>query len=717
MKKKPFILILCVLILYAFDEPEDSFSSLSQTLFDKSQKKTENTEKQKPYELIVDLRNPSFTNGILTTSEGGVIKGGDIRIQAKTIQYIKKNQEGKAIHRIEADGDLMIQYKDRIYVGQELEYDFITGTGIIYNGKTFSSPWYLGGDKIELKSDGSYHVENVFITTCENADSSWDLHAKRVNVYKKDMLQAKKVRFRLFKFPTLWLPSFKLNLKKFTTSPMIRYKFNWDKSSGPRASFRYRLYSWEDLAFFGRVDYRLKRGFGGAVETEYYPEHKRTTFETKNYLATDVIPNNIKDERRYRVQGALHHTSISQKTTVDVTWDKYSDVYMPADFKSDDFEINTAKRTEFSLRHEKNNMIAILYAHPRVNPFETIKQDIPTAYLNIRPIKLPVIDTISYNWFKVSYMDYVYSNTLEPSLKDIHSSRLETHNELYQPIHFSVFNFTPYVGFDGIIYGNNPITHSTITQAVLLYGGTLKTSIYKTYTEHKHLIEPYITYEGITHPLKPVDTYYIFSIQDGYNRINLIRPGIKNQYFSYTHHKGVPTIVADLYTTYFIDPKKISNFYKLYFDWTWNLPSLYFLTNIAWNFDHETLDFSNFRLGWTANKNVAFALEFRYRSQFDYRKSDYENFILDVTRSQDALLDSPLSDKRNTIITHAFFRLNPYWTCHLESHHGFNRSKEPFYNEYKIDLFTMLSTAWKVRISYQHSQKDDRFTGAIVLIK
>ena len=74
--------------------------------------------------------------------------------------------------------------------------------------------WYIGGDEIELRPDGSYKVKNVSVTICENKESSWDLHAKRVNVMKQDLFEAKKIRFRLFKMPLFWLPSSLLLLKE-----------------------------------------------------------------------------------------------------------------------------------------------------------------------------------------------------------------------------------------------------------------------------------------------------------------------------------------------------------------------------------------------------------------------------------------------------------------------------------------------------------------------
>ncbi|MFA5250176.1 MAG: hypothetical protein WC371_02055, partial [Parachlamydiales bacterium] len=385
-------------------------------------------------ELTIDLRNPSFINGLLTTKEGGVIKNRDLRIQAKNILYVKRKENGAPVHRIEADGDLMIIYKNRVFVGEALEYDFIKKTGLIKNGKTYLSPWYLGGEIIRLKPDGQYSIEEVFLTTCESAQAAWDIHAQKIQVEKKDLLKAEKIRFRLFKLPALWLPSFKINLRKFFTKPVIRYKIDIDKSFLPRVSLRYQVYSWENFALFLRGDYRLGKEGGAAIETEYFPSHKRITFVTQNYLAKDMVPNDPKNRRRYRIQGAYNAISANGKTTVRLTWDKYSDIGMPSDFKSDDFEINTAKKTELIVRNQKKNAISILHALHRANPFNTLKQDLPTVFCHLHPYRWPHFGVTFSNWLNVSYLDYAFSDKLKHEITPFCAFRGQFTEEILKKI-------------------------------------------------------------------------------------------------------------------------------------------------------------------------------------------------------------------------------------------------------------------------------------------
>jgi hypothetical protein len=659
-------------------------------------------------DVKVDLRNPVYKNGVLFTSEGGVIKTDDIRIQARSIQYFHRMEEGQMVQKIEAEGDLLIQYKGRVFVGSELEFDFLKKTGMVFDGKTLSSMWYIGGDQIQLNSDASYKVTNAFITTCENKDSSWDLHARRVNVIKDQLFQAKKVRFRLFKFPALWLPSFRLNMKKFK-EPIFRYYVNWHK--GPKVGFRYQLYSWRDFALFGRLEYRWATGWGGAIETEYFPEDKLTTFVTRNYLGTDRLFNAPDVERRYRVQGALRSESQSGKTHTTLTWDKYSDVRMPGDFKTEDFEVNTAMKTLFYVHHLEKDFITSLKCRPRVNPFESIKQDLPTFYAMTRPIEIKNTGIISTNYIRASYLNFQYSEQLTTSLQDFHSPRVELFEKLYRPIHLGPLTVTPSLGGRAILYGTSP-SHDAKYLGLLTYGARANLYGQRQFERYKHIIEPYFEYKALTRPTVSPDNHYIFSIQDGYQKLQQIEIGTRNLLFSNRRPCKEASFTADLYANaFFSDPVIPQIFPRAYLFLSWRLPSVHLTWHNCYNFRNHVCDFSNALLKWTLSENVALTVEGRYRSKFDWRKADHENFILDVTRPQSELLESPLSDRRVMVLTNLFWRITPFWELQFESHHGFYRlyknsiHEKPF-TEFKVHLYTWISSSWKLHLYYGYTVKN-----------
>ncbi len=675
-----------------------------------------------PQELVIDLKNPLFVHGVIMTEEGGVITGQGIRIQARKIEYTNKIENGIRVQRIVAQDDLMMEYANRAFVGSRLEYDFINKTGVLYDGKTFVDIWFLGGDKIELKEDGTFFISNAFVTTCEDQENTWEINAKTVKITEDKFLAARNIRFRFFKVPLFWLPSFKSNLKAFSDPP-IRYKLIWDKGLGPRLTMRYRVFSWRDLDLFFRLDYRLRRGFGGALESEYSSPDHSTTFVTRSYGAHDKSFPDEKGPHRYRLQGLYHTQSKDEKTQFHVTWDKLSDTRMVGDFRSDDFEINTQKRTHLILYHQLNSTLFNLSFQPRVNRFDSIDQELPLITMGVRPFQLGNSGVMSNNFIRAGYLNYVYANDLR---KEFHAlglssstraARMETRNELYRPFSLGHFTLTPNIGVVGILYSNNPSDHP-IGQGIFSYGFNGQTRLFKNYKKFRHMSEPYLEFQGLTSPTAGLSRHFYFDINDGYDQLNQLRIGWRNAFYSRSSPSFLPWICTDLYTYGFFGNREFSQLFpKYYLTVGWNRPTYAIRGGIAWNNEEHLWDYANAAVDCTINEDIALGIEFRHRSKFDWRKADHQNFIVDVARPIPELLESPMSDGRDTLLARLFIRLAPKWNCQIQSRHGWGRKNEPRYNAGKIDLITMLTCSWRLRLSYERLPNDNRFSSSVSLVK
>jgi hypothetical protein len=668
-------------------------------------------------QVTINLQNPNYTDGTLSTTSGGVIENNDIRIQAKSIRYTRKG----SIHTLDASGDLLVQHKKHVYVGEMFHYNFGDETGYVTDARTSVGNMYVGAARIDLNPDGSFEASEAFMTDAEQDSGLWDLRAEHIKVEKNGLMSTSNTKFRIYKVPVLWLPYFKMNLVKFPDS-ILDYGIKWDSAMGPRASVRYQLYSWRDLAVYGRVEYRWAVGWGGAFETEYFPEDSQTRFVTRSYIAKDRLEPAPNPQRRYRLIGDFKHVSKNERTTSIVTWDKYSDVRMESDFVTDDFELNRAKKTIVYLNHRENSFVTSFKFRPRANSFESIKQDLPTGLFALAPIELGRTGIYSSSLAKASYLDFAYSDQLVSSIPDYHSGRVELREKLYRPINLGAITITPLLGGDGIFYTNSP-TDDAKWFGVLNYGLKGEARAIRNYNQFKHQIEPYIDYSGLSRPSVSPDNHYIFSIQDGLDKINQVRLGFKNLFFDRTKLGKEPFFKADLAANAFFADFSIPQVVPYgYLNLNWNLPSVMIDWQNSWNFRQNTLQYSNARLKWTLNENIAFSLEGRYRSSYDWRKSDHDNFILDVSRSQSELLLSPLSDRRVTILTNLFVRITPFWEAKFQSHHGFLRKNQDPYNELMLDLTTWLSSSLKLNLSYRYTDYTKpnfphHFTANIELVK
>lgn len=659
--------------------------------------------------ITADLRNPLYTDGVLSTDKGGVITASEIRIQALHLRYTRKVVDQKQIWTIEAEGDLIVEFGEYVFVGEKLFYDFQTQEGIIEYGKTAVEPWYFGGEKLELRPDGSYIIYNGYVTTSERDQPDWGIYSQLVQVEQERYLRAQEVSIKVLDYTVLWIPALRANLDFIFDNP-IRYRFRWGGHQGPRFGLTYEVFSWKHWKTFVRFDYRLTRGPGGGIETNYRSMDRQTEFQSIFYLAKDSSILHTHEKARYRFEGALQKRMDEGKTGIWLTYDKISDKDMPSYYYDRDFDFDTAERTQLRIRRQEENWIGSLYARIRINSFQTVKQELPTLEVNFKPFELRHTGIIFENLASASYLNFEYSKYLL-HVRNYSSSRLQYFPTLYRPIVLGRFGtLTPEIGMVSIFYGDSPKRES---QWALLgkAGVELRTWLYRYYPSFKHIIEPYVFYRYYSSPASSPHQHYIFDISDGWTRLNYLSFGIHNAFYTKQDNACTTRLLsADLYSFAFFDTHKIRQtipriYGKLSF---FSLPTVKHIFDTGWNLEHNQVDFFNFRTEWTVNADFAIAAEYRHRGPYWWRKVDNENFFLDMFHSEEQMLHSSLSDRRDTLLIHFFYRFHPNWACEFTSRQGWNRKREPSYIEFEFDLLTTIQTAWHLRFSYQHQEKDDR---------
>ncbi len=656
-----------------------------------------------PFTLYI--KDPKYKDKVISTDQGGVMTSSGFRLQALKLTYIHKTEHHQPIHKVIAEGQLLLKKGKRFYTGKQLEYDLITKTGTLYHGICANNIWFAGGEKITLLPNQNFHISKAFITTSDMVKPNWKIQSRDVNIHQDNLFKAKNVTFRIFDTPLFWLPFFKSHFKPLKDN-LIRYELNWNIGLVPVLSMHYHIYSWQFSDLFFRLKLRPSKGIGSALESSYYAPQKRTKFLTKSYIDHDTFvrdSNSNKAAFHYRLQGLFESNNFDKTTTTYLSYDKLSDRNMQSNFKQDNFEVSSIKETILKLRTSNEWMISGLNAKPRINNFQGIKQELPKIFFTPHPFILGNTGIISQNRFKLSFLDYVAAKDLKRETFDFHSFRFQGRSEWYRPLRYQAISLTPSIGFNGIFY-NNSRKNRPVSQLFFFSSAYLNLKLFHFYRHFSHFIEPYLDYIGITHPTLSADTPYIFDIEDGYHRLYQFRSGIKNIFYFNSYSLFLQNCLIDLYLYHFLKEtpfKKV--FPKAYGCFEWNLPTLSFKSKIGWNLEKNLLDFIHMGFAWTINKNIALITQFRHRSRFDWRRNDPENFIMEVTRDISQLLTSPLSDQRNTFFTRLQFKFTPYHIARIESHIGWGRSQEPYYHAIKCDLITLINSCWKLRVTYTYS--------------
>ncbi|MBA3958587.1 MAG: hypothetical protein H0X51_09395 [Parachlamydiaceae bacterium] len=657
----------------------------------------------------VDLREPTFCKGVLRTEKGGVISGPNIRIQGRKIIYTRQVVEGAPVCFIEAEEDLMLEFGDYIFVGQRLEYDFQTGAGVLYLARSGIASWYVGGDVIYLHPNGTYSVSGAIITTSDNYYPDWYVAAEEASLECERFLKASNVRFCLFDRTLFWLPSISLDIKSLRESP-VKYRFGWGGRQGPRVGLSYEIFAWNALKTFLRLDYRLNRGLGGGLETRYRSSDRNETFETINYLARDSSIFHPNEQYRYRFQGAYHGASADGLATLDFTYDKLSDKYMSVDYADQSLDIEEAGRTQLDVRRQELWWITNFMARVRVNSFETVKQELPTLKTTWRPFLLGSTDIVVDNRIEASYLDFAYANNVR-HVHDYNAVRVSYLLNSYRAIPLEYATLTPRVGSTVIFYDDGPQGNSDWVVAGL-FGCNLQAPFHQYYGNNKHVIVPYADYQYYTFPTTSPNDHYIFDIEDGWYRLDMLRFGATQSFYFKDACSCMRRLVfVDLWANAFFDTETIhQSIPKVYSRVVLN-PTLRLrhIIDTAWDFSENQCDHFNIRTEWTASTDFAVAAEYRHRDAYDWRKADHDNFVLDSFRSVQSLLHSEVSDRRDTVLLRFFYRFHPSWALEYEARHGWKRKNRTRYNEFEIDLLANLSSSMEVKVSYQHKESEDRF--------
>ncbi|MBH8575628.1 hypothetical protein I8752_21980, partial [Nostocaceae cyanobacterium CENA369] len=361
-------------------------------------------------QIVVNLKNPLYENGILFTNEGGLLVGPSIRIQAKIIKYTRQMEQESKILFASCSQDVLIDYHNQTLAADGIEYDFMNQCGFLTRGRVAVLPWYIEGARIELCPNGNVIFHDAFITTSEGENKDLKLIASKVEITPDKQLTATDIRFRLKEVPLFWFPKISLDLSK-DYEPPVAVTFGWGGYPGTHIGLRAKLFSWKDFSAYGRVDGFLGHGAGAGIETQYCSSVRSTEFYTRNYYVHDLPLYDPEKKDRYRFQGSFFDRSLAGNITLNVVYDVVSDGQMAQYYNLEDFEDIPAGRTALDLRQQHESWIARLKANVRVNDFQSISQELPQLEWTLRPFDIPsgiIFDGI----FRLGFLRYDYSNAI-----------------------------------------------------------------------------------------------------------------------------------------------------------------------------------------------------------------------------------------------------------------------------------------------------------------
>lgn len=669
--------------------------------------------------LEVSLNDATYCDGILSTKTGGIITADQLHIQAKHIQYTQQN--GKK--EIDAWGDILVTFIDKVFVGDRVFYDFISKKGVIYRGKISIGIWHISGSQIELYPDDTYRIFDAVITTSEKQNPLFAMGGERVDI-EKNVLIAKSLQLQCAGRSYLILPKYSTNLQRLWEKPLLQYKLSWDKGLGPAGMIRYRIYNSKNCNSHLRFDVRVHKKekpvirLGSSLETEYSFPKNRGEISTQNYLGYDVFFNdtNNSSHLKYRLQGLASYKSLDGKQILLSRWDKISDKNMPNDFRMEKFELSTEKKTEIRLTSLHEKIITNVSFVPRINSFDSMKQELPDIKLSPYPIIFKNSGIIFENSLRAGYYRYSFAKDFHPYCESPDSSKFHYSQTLYRAFFSPYLTVIPKVGCHYLLYGNSR-SNNALQFCLPFLDISLHSKLLCTKDAITHSLEPYAKIYSLAPPAKE-DYPLIFDLSDGWRRINEMRFGIRSSIWKRESDWAAPLLSIDSYALGFLHPTPFSTvFPKIFTTIECALPRFSLKTLLGWNREFAEVDIWTVRGALTCSADFALSAEFRYRGPMFWRKNNPDNYILDVTRPPLDLADSLLSDERKVALMRMQFKLHPQWIVRLEGNYGWGRKQQENHFVGKIDLLGLLSSNLRVRLSYLQAASQSHFEFGMSLVR
>lgn len=661
--------------------------------------------------ITLDFNDACVSKESIETKKGGVLENIDMWVQGKWMRYTHCKDK----NCISAEGQLRLEYHGQLFVGERIDYDFHSKTGVIINGRTHCGAFYIAAERIYLSSDGGFIMEGARLTMCESRNPSWQIKAKSLSLADDNLVRAKSVIFKIARMPLLWLPTMRANLDHLSKSP-FEYQAVWKSAGGPRLTLKYQIFSWKHSQANLRLDWRLRRGPGVGVESRYEDTAKQMSFISNSYIARDRKITNPKNKARYRVEGAFEHTSKNHSRYARLTYDKLSDPQMPYDYPRDTFELPSAKPTRLATYTHLDDVTLAVISEAKINRFETIKQQLPSFEVTQLPQSLFSGHLLVKTPLEIAFLDYRFASRWKGRLSNFSTLRLFGHPELKfgaRPGPFEVkASFEP-------IYLYYATGQNEKHTSVRLLHTTAEAELPLTKRWGKgaaHTISPFARHEYYSEPARLVAEHDVFDLDDAYAKLNLLDSGIRTS-FTRLRPCGIEFFEARGYFQNFWDLDAYSmHFGRLCFDLSWQRPNLFAGAKTAWSRMHRLFEFANGWIRWTVSDNLAINFEMRHRSKYAWRKLDNTRFFLESAHSVDELLASPLSDARNTAISRLALRLSPTWRVFFQSRHCWARANERLLNDFRVDLRHYLSCNLEIGASVTHTEANKIKVGISVSV-
>jgi lipopolysaccharide assembly outer membrane protein LptD (OstA) len=531
-----------------------------------------------PFKFDLQRQTLVATNGAVVTYHDA--RRGDIVLTAQRIQVNQASGEASA------EGGVNLRSDNQLWIGERLQYNFITKQIQGDEFRTGLSPVFVKGQNLTMSlTNQTYSATNAVITTDDVAEPGFQVRARKIIIIPGKSVSARNAVLYAGKMPVMYFPYYERKLSAHPNNWVLEPGYR--SLYGPYLLAKYNFYLLDNFTTGINADYRMDRGFGYGPDISY-DLGKAGKGDFRFYNTHDKKPANdpngkpITDDRQ-RVS-FNHLVEVGTNFTAKVVLREQSDAYIVRDFYEEEYRKNVQPSSYAEATQLWRNWSLDILAQPQVNDFNETVERLPDVKLTGIRQQLGVSPFYYESDSSAGWYRYKFADDLQPEYS---AARADTYHQIVLPKNFfGWLNVTPRVGGRFTYYseaeGDKAVTEEQY-RTVFNTGVEFSTKVSKVYheprskfldiNEVRHIVEPSVNYVYVPDPsvaprelpqfdselpsyaMMPIE-YPDYNSIDSIDSQNVLRFGLKNKLQTKRKDKIDNVVDWAVYTDWRVRPRE-----------------------------------------------------------------------------------------------------------------------------------------------------------------
>ncbi len=514
--KNGIISLISIILVFCVTTPVEAGKGLSDI------RESDVVSKTEPVYFAGDRFSYDLKTGVVTGS-------GDIEV----VQDESTLRGDKVIINLskkvaEIDGDVVATRGADVVEGTRGVYDFENQTGVFYEARGYSDPWYVTAEKIKRASSGEYSVAGASLTTCDRPHPHYGLKAGSITVVPEERVIARNITLFAGPVPLFYIPYYSQGLGP--SRPPLEFDAGTQTDLGAYASLRYNLELSREISLYPHIEAFTKSGLGGGVDgrLDLFEGRGRGTFDS--FYISDMNDSNTDEAGIDKDRGKLdfyYRQELPYDFTALIQEEYVSDREFLKTFDFDEFSERELPETFFNLERTGEHSVISFITRVRLVDYIDDIERLPQLRLEL--LEQRIGDT---GLFLSAANETAYLN-VEPhgaeSARNFSQARLAYPKRLWNWL-----ELVPFIEGDATYYSKTPMEDDeyrlswetgVVSQARFQ---RVFNSPFPQYTAFRHLFVPTVIYRYRPTPDEQPDELPQFDSIDLIDRENMVEVELRN---------------------------------------------------------------------------------------------------------------------------------------------------------------------------------------------